>query len=222
MRRLVYWSSVIIVGIASIIFGTVALLIFMNFGTGKAIEAQGFEVPGEELSSCSSLLIDVESIDLRGVPEVAELVGAEEYLNISTSNGIPLKGVLSSRATIDQALLGRTTCILSLEPAVSVSVVSSGDEPLLTDSIEPTIYSESGSALEVPLQLVEGSSLAIEGEFEVESDLRANASIYFAQAQGVLLVAGVVALILLMTEVLLIILGVVRRNRRRVLAGGES
>lgn len=219
---MVYWASVIGVGIASIIFGTVALLVFASFGTGKAIKASGFDVPAEQLSSCSSLVIDVADIALKDVPDAVKWVGANEYLTIATSNELTLQAILSSQDTIDQALLGRTSCILSLEPAPEVSRVSSGDDPLLIQAIEPTIFSESGDVIEIPLQIVKGSSLVIEGEFDSESDLRVNGMIYFAQSQNVLLFAGLGAISLLMMDVALIIYGVVRRNRRRSATDGAT
>lgn len=217
---MVYWTSVISLGIASIILGTVALLVFVGFGTGKSIEAPGFVVPSEQLSSCSSLVVDVEEIALRDVPEAIKWIGADEFLTIASANGMTLNAVLSSQDAIDKALLGRTSCILSLEPGLEVTRVSSGDVPLLIQAIEPINFSGSGAIIEIPLQSVQGSSLVIEGEFDSQSDLRVNGMIYFAQSQDVLLFAGLVSISFLLTFVALIIFGVVRRSRRGTVTDG--
>ena len=216
MRRFLFWLGIIGFAVLTLAFGALTALLFFTFGSGDSIRVQGLEIKDDQIANCSSLLIDFESVTFNDVPSVFELAGLREFIQIATTEGTELVGVVASRSVIDNALLGRRTCGLTTNQGsevIEVTEISSGDGELGADVIESVAFEDSGKLLEIPIDVLSDKSLLVTGDFEAGSTLFIQGAIYYAQAPIALLVSGILTVLFLIVECALIAFGIIRRKR---------
>lgn len=219
MRRFLFWLGIIGFAVLTLAFGALTALLFFTFGSGDSIRVQGLEIKDDQIANCSSLLIDFESVTFNDVPSVFELAGLREFIQIATTEGTELVGVVASRSVIDNALLGRRTCGLTTNQGsevievIEVTEISSGEEELTADVIESVAFEDSGKLLEIPIDVLSDKSLLVTGDFEAGSTLLIQGAIYYAKASIALLVSGILTVLFLIVECALIAFGIIRRKR---------
>ena len=216
MRRFLFWLGIIGFAVFTLAFGALTALLFFTFGSGDSIRVQGLEIKDDQIANCSSLLIDFESVTFNDVPSVFELAGLREFIQIATTEGTELVGVVASRSVIDNALLGRRTCGLTTNQGsevIEVTEISSGEEELTADVIESVAFEDSGKLLEIPIDVLSDKSLLVTGDFEAGSTLLIQGAIYYAKASIALLVSGILTVLFLIVECALIAFGIIRRKR---------
>ena len=174
MRRFLFWLGIIGFAVFTLAFGALTALLFFTFGSGDSIRVQGLEIKDDQIANCSGLLIDFESVTFNDIPSVFELAGLREFIQIATTEGTELVGVVASRSVIDNALLGRRTCGLTTNQGsevIEVTEISSGEEELTADVIESVAFEDSGKLLEIPIDVLSDKSLLVTGDFEAGSTL---------------------------------------------------
>lgn len=216
MRRFLFWLGIICFAVLTLVFGALTALLFFTFGSGDSIRVQGLEVKDDQIANCSSLLIDFESVTFNEVPSVIELAGLTEFIQITTTEGTELVGVVASRSVIDSALLGRRTCGLTIDQGsevIEVTEISSGEGLLTADVIESVAFEDSGRLLEIPIDVLSDKSLLVTGDFEAGPTLLIQGAIYYAKASIALLVSGILTVLFLIVECAMIAFGIIRRKR---------
>lgn len=175
--------------------------------------APGLAVPGDMLSRCNSVLIDIEAVSLQDVPEALKVMGVSEFLQISSDQAAPLTVVVAERSEIDAALLGRATCLLVVDPQIAIESISSGSQPFDIDLVDSVRFVQSGEIVDIPIENLDQSSIVITGEFDGNSTIHVDGKIVYAGVQNTIWVLLGLTAFLILFLVIMVTMGILRRRR---------
>jgi hypothetical protein len=204
MRLALRWIVGSILLILAGAFAAVSIAIYATFGFSNSLSADGFQIPSTDLENCGSLLIDVNSLSIESAP-LTEIVGEPEaYLTVALSSGNTFTSSLVETSSVDEVLLGRSTCTVQVNEGVTLNPISPDLPSLKQGDLTSTIQTMTGVLTAISLPQSQGVSIFIELPAlpEGSSALSLEGLIVYPNSQLILQVSAVVAVFFLLGSVL--------------------
>lgn len=194
--------------------GGVATFTYLLVGTHSEIAVKGFTIGADELSGCTSFVLDVESASVSPVSGDLLLGDRETYLEISTSPKSILQSLKVDTGALNEVLLGKKVCVIHITDSPTVQVLSSGDSALSVADF-PNMEISVGEKISFPDYDLPGNSLLIsfDPSRTFTSDVTINGLIEYPQSSVILWASSCVAVVFLIAAVILAV--AVRNNRIR-------
>lgn len=213
MGRTVLRGFTVLLLLLGLALGGVATFIYLLVGTHNEISAKGFTISADELSGCTSFVLDVESIFVSPVRGDLLLGDRESYLEISTSPESILQSLKVDTGALNEVLLGKNICVIQIAGNPAVKQLSSG-EAALSVSDFPNTEVIMGEKISFPDYELPGYSLLI--SFEQSRtfipDVAINGLIKYPQSSMILWVSSCAAVVFLIAALILAV--AVRNNRK--------
>ena len=217
LRRLLVVFSLALILILALGLGGVAAGLYTYFGSGKAVTAQGPQIELDELASCSTVVIDLDRIEIRLPDQLALLPDPREELRISTQPRTAMNAGVLPREDVDAILLGSDTCIVSLDSqSWSITHSALGEPWLQVDEKAGFSNVASGETIAFDVRSVANSTLIIELENADPSimKLSLDAEVSYPGADDWALGCAIAAGVLLALFVALVVIVIVRHAKR--------
>jgi len=216
-RRFLVICSLALLLLLAVGAGGVASALYVFFGSGKSITAQGPSINLGEGQSCLVVVIDLDRIDISGTDQLGLLPRPTEKLVISTVPTGDLFAGLLPRDVVDSTILGFDTCLASLESGSWVLTHSAPGQPWL-DVGERTGFttSSTGSTVAFDMDTATKSTMII-GLTDPKTNvafITLDADLGYPNADSWALGAGIAAGLLLMVFVVLVVIVRVRNTQR--------
>jgi hypothetical protein len=216
-RKILVVISLSLLLVLALAAGGAATALYASFGSGKSVTAEGPAINQEELQSCSVVLIDLERIEI-GLPDQLTLLPSPtEELVISTVPKVNLNGGLLPRETVDSAILGSDTCILSFESEAWLITHSALGQPWLGVGANTGFtQSATGTSISFDVNSAANSTLIIEftdPEFQVEQ-ITLDAQVSYSHANIWALGLAIGSSVFLILFVTLVVIVIVKKTKR--------
>lgn len=215
MGRIVLRGLAALLLLCGLAWGGLATFVYLMVGTENEIPAQGFTISAEEFAGCPSFVLDVQSIDLDPASGDFLLGDRETYLEIATSPESTLQAVKVETTALNDVLLGRTACVISITDSSAVDIISSGDTVLSVTDF-PSAEFVVGERILFPLSDLAGSSIftSFDPSPANESDVTVSGLVKYPQSTAILWTTITAAVVFLSTALVLMIL--TRKKRIRI------
>ena len=228
MRRVVIRLLIVLLGVFAIAFATIAAVVYSTLGLGNSLVATGFTVPAEATRNCPSLLMEVDTVKIDPLPWTVLLGSQSSYLTIATAAQDELRSAVSDSASIDGALLGRSTCLIEFDGTAKVQRISSGSLPLTIASLENLSFIFEGQIIKIPLGKSSGESIIteltsnqVDGVPFTDSTLDVDGLIEFPQAQTILIFCAT-GFFVFAVVIIAILIGTRRRRKAAPVSATEG
>jgi hypothetical protein len=214
MGRTVLRGFSVLLLLLGLALGGVATFIYLLVGTRNEIAAKGFTISADELSGCTSFVLDVESAYVSPVSGDLLLGDRETYLEISASPESILQSLKVDTSALNEVLLGKRICVIQNTDGPTVKVLNSGDTALSVTDF-PNMEISVGEKISFPDDDLPGNSLLIsfDPSRTFTSDIAINGLIKYPQSSVILWASSCLAVVFLIAALILTV--AVRNNRKR-------
>lgn len=225
LRRLLVVSTLAAMLILAVGLGGVAASLYTLFGSGKAVTAQGPHIELDELQYCSSVLIDLDRIEISLPDQLTRLPNPQKRLRIATKPETLLTAGVLEREDVGPVLLGSDTCIVSLDSQSWSLSHSALGQPWL-QVVENSGFSNvaSGTSIAFDVESVASSTLIIEltGADPAIVKVSLDAEVSYPDASNWALGCAISAGVFLALFVALTVIVIVRGTRKSRSAETQS
>ena len=177
-------------------------------GTGTEVQARGFSIDSQDLASCPSFLIEVQSLDF-GPFEGEFLLGEREpYLSISAMPTSRLNSVVTDSSIVNNLLLGKSVCVVEVAESVVVQQVSTGDLFIRVDDFDSTEMFLDGERILVPMGLDREQSVltSVTNSEMSNPEISINGVLVYPKAPLILWISGIASAVFVLVALFIFLL----------------
>ncbi len=160
LRKILAIFSLALLLVSALVAGILAISLFTAFGSGKALSVDGPVISAEELQFCEVVLIDLDRIEISRPSQLALLPNLRERITIDLSPEEEFNAGLLARDSVDSTILGRDTCIASLESNTWIVTHSALGEPWFEFG-EPVGFVATGSGTSISFDVAQASNSSL-------------------------------------------------------------
>ena len=214
VRRAVIRSFIALLSLLAATFAAIAVGVYLLVGFGDSLRTQNLSTQPEELVDCTSILLDIENIEISQIPGDFILGNKVDQVSLQLQPVQDLAGIVVEMDMVEDLLLGRQTCALQVldRATFSVNKISSGDQPIDLDGLLNVNDIYQGDQIVLPVNASQSRSIIVVPETQVteKSVLILNGNVSYSQAPSIFTISAISATLLTLTA-----LGVAWATRKR-------